>query len=204
MTRARERTIRSYLSALENSGYLSGDNKKPKTFTLLYDVSEIQKKLIGTLVKGESADSLMCRMRKEAQEWLKTVLEIGSPLDGSSLQQDTAVCVVQTEPSPQLPISDSNLGSSQSCLGEQTQNNRQIKELPNPRKENIDIPNERGKVCGRCALWHKPGCSYPEGEPSCVTPLNRYAIDCRDFLSKEALVKGACDILNGSSGRREP
>ncbi|MGA2767976.1 MAG: hypothetical protein ABSF24_06635 [Candidatus Bathyarchaeia archaeon] len=47
-------------------------------------------------------------------------------------------------------------------------------------------PGEEERVCGKCASWHKPGCSYPEGEPSCVTPLNRYAADCKDFIAEEA------------------
>jgi putative DNA primase/helicase len=41
-------------------------------------------------------------------------------------------------------------------------------------------------ICGKCALWHKPGCSFPESEPSCVNPNNRYAADCRDFILTEA------------------
>jgi hypothetical protein len=43
---------------------------------------------------------------------------------------------------------------------------------------------EEARTCGQCALWHKPGCSHPGGAPSCVTPLNRYAADCRDFILK--------------------
>jgi len=40
------------------------------------------------------------------------------------------------------------------------------------------------RVCGKCASWHRPGCSFPSGEPSCISPLNRYAADCRDFILK--------------------
>jgi hypothetical protein len=148
-----ERTIRSYLSALESSGYVSGDNKKPKTFTLLYDVSEIQKKIIGTLAKGESADSLMCKMRKEAQEWCKTTSEILLPVGGLNVEQKQAISDTEASlhisPPPQQPISDSNLGNSQNCFAEQTQNNRQIKELPNPRKENGGISCPYCKARGK-------------------------------------------------------
>ena len=41
------------------------------------------------------------------------------------------------------------------------------------------------RTCGQCALWHKPGCTFPEAEYSCVTPTNRHAIDCRDFMERE-------------------
>jgi phage/plasmid-associated DNA primase len=41
------------------------------------------------------------------------------------------------------------------------------------------------RTCGKCALWHKPGCSYPDTDPSCVNPVNRYAADCRDFIPRE-------------------
>lgn len=178
-----ERTIRSYLSALEGSGYLSGDNKKPKTFTLLYDISEIQKKIIGTLAKGESADSLICKMRKEAQEWLKTGSEILPLLDGSSVQQDTATCVLQIEPSRRLLISDSHLGNSQGCSGEQTQSNRQIQELPNPREETTKGETSLDSVT--TDLLHiKDWCQAERNEKSEVS-LNKLDLFIKAELKQE-------------------
>jgi hypothetical protein len=41
------------------------------------------------------------------------------------------------------------------------------------------------RTCGQCASWHKTSCSYPDSDPSCVNPLNKYAEACRDFISQE-------------------
>jgi len=70
-----ERTVREFFSSLENSGYVGGDQRKPKTYTLLYDISEIEEKLIGISAKFKSADILMEKMVKETQKWLQTGLE---------------------------------------------------------------------------------------------------------------------------------
>lgn len=42
------------------------------------------------------------------------------------------------------------------------------------------------RTCGKCACWHKPGCAYPDADPSCVAITNKYAADCRGFISQEA------------------
>ena len=42
------------------------------------------------------------------------------------------------------------------------------------------------RTCGQCELWHKPGCTFPDAEYSCVAPMNRHAVDCRDFTEKRA------------------
>jgi P4 family phage/plasmid primase-like protien len=41
------------------------------------------------------------------------------------------------------------------------------------------------RTCGKCLLWHKPGCTFPDSEYTCVAPTNKYAVDCRDFMEKE-------------------
>jgi len=51
---------------------------------------------------------------------------------------------------------------------------------PCPECPNCPEPDEK-RVCGRCASWHTPSCSYPEGDPNCVVPTNRYAVDCYNF-----------------------
>ena len=79
-----ERMIRAFFGQLAASGYVSDDGKKPKTYTLLYDVEYIERKMAGILEKTESADCLMEDMRIEAQEWVKTGLENFSSLDRSS------------------------------------------------------------------------------------------------------------------------
>jgi putative DNA primase/helicase len=43
------------------------------------------------------------------------------------------------------------------------------------------------RTCGKCVLWHKPGCTFPGSEYTCVALTNMYAVDCRDFMEKERL-----------------
>lgn len=76
-----ERTVREFFSSLENGGYISSDQKKPKTYTLLYDIEEIEEKLSGISAKFKLADILMDKMAKEAQSWLRIGLEIKTPVD---------------------------------------------------------------------------------------------------------------------------
>lgn len=40
------------------------------------------------------------------------------------------------------------------------------------------------RICGHCANWHKPGCPHPN--PTCITPSNTFALECRAFILKEA------------------
>lgn len=88
-TKRSERTVREFFSFLENSGYVSGDQKKPKTYTLLYDIKEIEDKLIGISAKFKSADILMDKMTKEGQEWFRTGLEIQVPVDRVAVGSET-------------------------------------------------------------------------------------------------------------------
>jgi hypothetical protein len=81
-----ERTVRAYLSEWEAIGYLSSDDKKPKTFKMLCDLDEIKEKMIGISAKLESADSLIVEMQKEAQESLNSVLENGNQWIGEKTQ----------------------------------------------------------------------------------------------------------------------
>lgn len=73
-----DRTVRSFLNFLENSGFVSSDGgvgRTPKTFTLLYHVEDIKKKVAGISAKLESANDLVDKMRKEAQKWFNSLLE---------------------------------------------------------------------------------------------------------------------------------
>jgi len=73
-----ERTIRNYLYEWAEHGYVSEDFEKgtnPKTHTLLHDLSEIKCKSAGILEKLRFSNILIADMRKEAQNWLKGLLE---------------------------------------------------------------------------------------------------------------------------------
>jgi DNA-binding Lrp family transcriptional regulator len=70
-----EKTVRVYLNEWEDSGYLSSDEKKPKSHTLLYPLETIKKKEAGLSSKFENSNELIPKMVKEATEWLKPLLE---------------------------------------------------------------------------------------------------------------------------------
>jgi hypothetical protein len=50
------------------------------------------------------------------------------------------------------------------------------------------------RTCGQCAIWHKPSCSFPDSEYTCVTPTNAYAADCKDFTEKP-LLEGTIPLI---------
>lgn len=128
-----ERTIRDFFAQLCASGYVSDDGRKPKTFTLLYDVDDIEKKTAGLLEKTKSADGLMEEMRKEAREWVKTALENFSVVDGqekTSLLDKDKRNDEKLLPSTEEKISNTILGNSQTDLAKQGLDNWQNNKLP--------------------------------------------------------------------------
>lgn len=58
--------------------------------------------------------------------------------------------------------------------------NGAIAVLNGPPQINITVEH----TCGQCLLWHKPGCTFPGCEYTCVSPTNRYANDCHDYMIK--------------------
>lgn len=90
------RTILRFLNFLESSGMVSssgGVGRVGKSFTLLYDVDEIKKKITGISAKLETADSLIGEMEKEARKWLKQkcdtkTLRMGKKIQGPTWKND--------------------------------------------------------------------------------------------------------------------
>lgn len=67
-----------------------------------------------------------------------------------------------------------------------------------------DLFEEKSLVAGYCKKWHTGACTFPGGDPSCVALTNPCAKTCPQFEEQDdrrALVKGAVDILNGTSKR---
>jgi hypothetical protein len=132
-----EKTVRDFFNQLENSGYVSSNQKKPKTFTLLYDVDEIQTKLSGISAKIESTNLLMDGMQKEASGWLKAILENFSPRIGQKSSDMDKVAVEgdrhgaeQNEPTLEKEISNPSLASFQADSTESESEYRQVQKLP--------------------------------------------------------------------------
>jgi len=101
--RRSERTIRSYLAEWETAGYLSSSEQKPKNYTLLYDLREIEEKISGISAKLDSADSLIAKMQEEAQKLLTLLSENGNQRDneislvGTIPTDENATCFIQAK-----------------------------------------------------------------------------------------------------------
>jgi RecA/RadA recombinase len=65
------RSVKRYLDFLEERGIASGDDKKPKTYTILYDVDVIRRKLGGVLAVEKVKQELIKKMKAEMEERLK-------------------------------------------------------------------------------------------------------------------------------------
>jgi hypothetical protein len=64
------------------------DEGKPCRLKLLYSLKELKEKLLGESAILKSADSLMDKMRKEAQKWLNSLSANHTPLDASIYKAD--------------------------------------------------------------------------------------------------------------------
>lgn len=125
-----ERTVRDFFNQLEVGAYVSGDQRKPKTYTLLYDVEEIEQKLSGILDKIKSADNLMAEMVEEAQEWRKHGLEIGFLGTEKDLDNNPLLKGPKIFSYPEKEISNPSLSSFNASPIERQAENRQIEKLP--------------------------------------------------------------------------
>ena len=179
-----EQTIRRFFTSLENSGYVSGDQKKPKTYTLLYDVDEIEEKLIGISAKFKPADILMDKMTKEAQEWLKTILVNQTFVDrvvvesetGYEAQEEQKKTIQDTQgllgkpaslvPTAEERLTNPSLALKQAVLGEKGSEYRLKEKQPIVRGEEWILKREGNKVftksgetmyqCPHCKAQEKP------------------------------------------------
>jgi len=82
-----EEAIRRRFRFLVDSGFCSDDEKKPKTYTLLYDVEEIEEKISGILRNSELRNSLSQKMQEEGQIFLKRLLRVPTFVDGKASEQ---------------------------------------------------------------------------------------------------------------------
>jgi hypothetical protein len=132
-----EKTIRTYLNEWESVGYCSSDGKKPKTFTLLYGIEEIEVKTSGISAKLESANDLVNKMKEEALKWFNSLSEIGNLW--VEINRETFLTPYQIDlPIPKLPISNTELSNYKPFIEELPSNNRQIKQLPILTQDNLD------------------------------------------------------------------
>lgn len=125
-----EKTIRDFFNQLESSGYVSGNQKKPKTHTLLYDVEAIETKIGRISAKIESADNLILEMQKEASEWLRTGLENFSLTVRKESADEGNGSVDVVSRTVDKKISNPSLMLSQVVLTESESEDRQIVKSP--------------------------------------------------------------------------
>jgi len=133
-------TIRSYLNNMEMVGYLSSDEKKPKTYWLLESLESIKLKASALSLNSENRDYYMDEMQKEAQDNLRT-LSLKLPEETQGHIQDIQDVYVRVH---QNIFSDSDLGSSETPLPETDPNNRDNSEIAiDPEK---DTENALGDI----------------------------------------------------------
>lgn len=74
-----------------------------------------------------------------------------------------------------------------SVFSENSEN--QIYKKDEPIVTGVPAVTPESRTCGQCDLWHKGGCCFP-GDPSCVTPNNPFAQDCRSFIVNGEIQRG--------------
>jgi hypothetical protein len=128
-----EKTVRDFFNHLEANGYVSSDQKKPKTYTLLYDIEEIEQKLSGILAKIKSADKLMAEMLKEAQEWRKQGLKINFLMADKKLINPEPAEWRKIFCKPEKEISNHDLDKNSFDFDQKQANNQQNQKSPTNR-----------------------------------------------------------------------
>ncbi len=99
-------TIRIYLNSLQKSGFLSGTDRRPKTWKLLYSLETIRRKMSAISEKIQISDDLMVKAAKETRNWLKTTTE--KQWAGAYVQRVDWESILERYPLPPS-FSDNNL-----------------------------------------------------------------------------------------------
>lgn len=141
-----ERTVRNYLSEWAERGYLSEDFERgttPKTHTLLYSLSEIREKSAGILEKLRFSNILITDMRKEAQNWLKGLLEKTPQGDIPTLSK-----IIEGYLPPETDFSSKDLSNIQEPRPEASPNGWKNAEIPTFPTQTPPKPPEATEVSG--------------------------------------------------------
>jgi hypothetical protein len=182
-----ERTVRDLLNSLEEWGYVSGDQRKPKTYTLLYSIEDIEAERAGFSAVSGIADSLKERMVEEARSWLKNGLETGT-LGGRAERQHevepASTANVEGQPAPRRPPSPTAAPAPAGfqpaserpparSLNENISENRLFQKLP-------ILQPDSYTMCRECRHYVGPGCELNPGK--IIVPTARA---CEKFEAKE-------------------
>lgn len=116
-----EVTVRLYLNFLEKRGILSSDNKKPKTYTLLYSLKEVEEKVCESPLISKINDDLCIKMEKEAQNWLNSL-----SLKPPSTDETGEKALSQYSPSIVEGFNDHRLESFRDSFTEISSNHREL------------------------------------------------------------------------------
>jgi predicted transcriptional regulator len=184
-----ERTVRDLLNSLEVWGYVSGDQRRPKTYTLLYSVDDIEAERAGFSAVSGTADSLKERMVKEARSWLGNGLET-SPSGGQSGEareaERTSTAKVEGQPAPRRPPSPAAAPAPAGfqpaserpparSLNESSSEDRLFRKLP-------ILQPDSYTMCRECRHYVGPGCELNLGK--IIVPTARA---CEKFEPREGV-----------------
>jgi len=132
-------TIRRYLNELVRKGYLTDDEKKPKTYKLPLSLKAIERKVSAISVKLENTDEFILQICEEAQ---KTLKRLSVKMGEGELQELVEVFTPKVSPPPQPVFPDSNSGENNPEKQEIRQNQPEFQDFrniltPNPIRKNV-------------------------------------------------------------------
>jgi hypothetical protein len=145
-----EKFVRTLMNQLELSGYVSGEEQgRTRNHKLLYSIEEIEEKLIGTLSELKSANNLMLKMQKEAQNAFLNDLADLSSIGKTYFSEGAAATSLTPDKIPTLEkevfsnrenAANTNMDEIGAYFNKTSNENCQNTKLPNSQSEK-EFPN---------------------------------------------------------------
>jgi len=162
-----ERTVRKFFNFLSNTPYVSSDNKKPKTYTLLVDIKTIEEKLSGILDRLAVSNLLIFKMEKEAQKLLKNVLDNKLLRKGGVSFLDNTSTQKELSPFQKKTLSNTKPSQNQPSLSEISSEDWTGEECPIIHREKssgvtpdlLKMQNEKLKNVNVSSMPQTPTCA---------------------------------------------
>jgi len=129
-------TLRIYLNELVGKGYLTDDDKRPKTYRLAESLSSIERKASALSAKIENADDLIIQMRREA---LKNLETLTAKMKGADAEALMALYDVDGSASAGAVFAESDSGKETGLKKEITQDEPQFPDLRISLRDRLDL-----------------------------------------------------------------
>jgi hypothetical protein len=129
-------TLRIYLNELVSKGYITDDDKRPKTYRLVESLSSIERKASALSAKIENADDLTIQMRREALKELETLTAKTKGTDAEALM---TLFTADVGASTVAIFAESDLGEETGQKQEITQDEPQFPDLRILLRDRLDL-----------------------------------------------------------------